>query len=400
VNMAGRRLQGLTFNNPAKTYDGYTLFAPMHHPGPTGRVWLVDMQGEFVHCWEMAHAPGPYGLLLPNGNLLYAGRTLNEQSPGFGGSGGELVEVDWDANVVWKYEDPFLHHDFYRMPNGNTTVLRWVQTPDDIAANVKGGVAGTERQGVMWVDSLQEITPEGEVVWEWLGYEHLDPEVDAICPLCDRAEWTHCNACSVLPDGNVLISMFKQNTIAIVDKATGNFKWRWGPPGEMGHQHNPTMLENGNILVFDNGQHRPVAPDKYFNMFPFSRVLEIEPATAEIVWEYYDEAKLNFWGSFISGCQRLPNGNTLICEGPFGRIFEVTADKELVWEYVSPFYSPYPPALGWQNTVFRAYRYGPDYPGLKGRDLASGRYEWVVQEKAVSPGTGKIVEERLRRLGY
>ena len=392
------RLQGLTFNNPAKTYDGYTLFAPMNPSEPYGQVWLIDMQGEFVHRWKMAHTPGSHGVLLPNGNLLYAGRKATEMSPGFGGCGGELVEVDWDGNVLWKYENPFMHHDFSRMPNGNTIFLGLVKTPRDIAAKVKGGVAGSEREGVMWVDSIHEITPEGKVIWEWIGYEHLDPEADAICPLCDRNEWTHCNACSVLPDGNVLISMLKQNTIAIIDKATGNLKWRWGLKEGMGHQHHPNMLENGNILVFDNGSHRPALGQGFIP--PASRVLEIDPATKEIVWEYYDEERLNFWGPYISGCQRLSNGNTLICEGPFGRFFEVTADRELVWEYVSPFHSSYPPNLGRNNAVYRAYRYGPDYPGLKGRELSPGRFEWVVQKKAVSPGAEKVIEERLRRLGY
>jgi len=265
------------------------------------------------------------------------------------------------------------------MPNGNTMILRLVRTPEDIAARVKGGVAETERQRIMWVDSLQEITPEGEVVWEWLGYEHLDPEADAICPLCDRMEWTHCNACSVLPDGNILVSLLKQNTIAIIDKNTGDIKWRWGQKEGLGHQHHPNMLENGNILVFDNGSHRP-AFGKGFSP-PSSRGLEIALASREIGWEYDDDERLNFWGPWISGCQRLPNGNTLICEGPFGRFFEVTVERELAWEYVSPFYTPNTPPLGRQNSVFRAYRYSPDYPGLKGRDLTPGRYEWVVREK-------------------
>jgi outer membrane protein assembly factor BamB len=399
VNIARKRAQGLTFYNPAKTYDGYTLFTPMHHPGQTGQVWLVDMQGEIIHCWKMAHAPGPYGLLLPNGNLLYAGKTPNDMSPGFGGSGGELVEVDWDGNVVWKYEDPFMHHDFYRMPNGNTMTLRWVKTPIEIAAKVKGGLPNSEKEGIMWADSLQEVTPKGKVVWKWLAYEHIDFEADVMCPICDRSELSHCNSCQVLPDGNILISMFKQNAIAIIDKKTGNYKWRWGPPGELGHQHNPSMLENGHILVFDNGMHRIMSPGKNFILLS-SRVLEIDPKTRMIVWEYCDEAKLNFWGPFISGCQRLPNGNTLICEGPFGRIFEVNSEKELVWEYVAPFYSPHPSNLGWNNAIFRAYRYGPDYPGLKGRDLTPGRFEWVIQEKVISPVSEKVMEERLGRLGY
>lgn len=391
MDTAGTSSQLITHYLPSKAYNGYTLFCPISGGG----VWLVDMQGQFINHWKTAHPPGNDGVLLPNGNLLYAGMHPDGQLE-FGGRGGELLELDWDGNVIWKYEDPYMHHDFHRLPNGNTMTLRWVPIPDDITARVKGGVPGTEREGVMWADSFREITPEGKVVWEWLSYEHLDPETDAICSLCHRAEWTHANTCFVLPDGDVLISFLTLNTIAIIDKGTGDIKWRWGP-GELAHPHDPNMLDNGNILVFDNGSHRPhmrIAPHA---MVSFSRVLEVDPRSQQIVWEYMDESRLHFFSSFIAGCQRLPNGNTLICEGGTGRFFEVTMDKEVVWEFVSPFYFPGHPHIGRNNAVFRAHRYGPDYPGLKGKPLDPGRVELTLREK---PSEKKAVEERLRRLGY
>lgn len=371
---------------PSKTYNGYTLFAPKQGPG----VWLIDMEGNFVHHWEVEHDPGDHGVLLPNGNLLYAGRLPDNPLPEFGGRGGELLEIDWDGNVVWKYEDPYMHHDFQRLPNGNTMILRWVETPGGIAAKVKGGVPGTERQGVMWADSYQEITSEGKVVWEWLGYEHLDPEEDAICPLCRRAEWTHTNSCFVLPGGDILTSFHRLNTIAIIDRTTGRFRWRWGP-GELGHQHNPTMLDNANILVFDNGTHRPG------KLVGLSRVLEVN-LEGQVIWEFEEELALKYYSSFISGSQRLPNGNTLICEGPLGRFIEVTPEKEVVWEYISPFYVKKNPAWGLANLVFRAHRYGPDYPGLKGKDLDPDRYKLVLREKPREEE--KAVQKRIAELGY
>jgi len=225
MNVARKSLQSMTYYAPSRAYKGYTLFAPMGDCG----AWLIDMQGQFVHHWEMPLTPGAYGTLLPNSHLLYAGRLTNAPLPDFGGSCGKLIEVDWNGNLIWEYGDPYMHHDFHRLPDGNTMTLRWVPTPDDMAARVKGGIPGSEREGVIWSDSFREITPEGKVVWEWLGYEHLDPEVDTICPLCPRSEWTHTNTCFVLPDGNILTSFFKLNTIAVIDKITGNFKWRWGP---------------------------------------------------------------------------------------------------------------------------------------------------------------------------
>jgi hypothetical protein len=71
------------------------------------------------------------------------------------------------------------------------------------------------------------------------------------------------------------------------------------------------------------------------------------------VWKYQDDPVEYFYSSRISNAQRLPNGNTLICEGVFGRIFEVMPDGTLVWEYVNPFFD------GPSNRVFRAYRYSP-----------------------------------------
>ncbi|MBW1673424.1 MAG: aryl-sulfate sulfotransferase, partial [Deltaproteobacteria bacterium] len=174
-------------------------------------------------------------------------------------------------------------------------------------------------------------------------------------------EWTHGNSCIVLPDGNIMTTFLSLNTIAIINKSTGDFIWRWGQ-GELAHPHDPTILDNGNILVFDNGAHR------HGEIQSYSRVLEVNPKTNEIEWEYKGNPSNEFVAAFLSGAQRLPNGNTLICEGPSGRIFEVTAEKELVWDFINPFYHPYP-ILGHSNIIFRAYRYGPDYEGFKGTTL-------------------------------
>ena len=365
--MENKMLSTIVYD-PKRAYNGYTLFAPLN----SSKVWLIDMLGRFVHCWETGYLPGCHGVLLPNGNLLYAGKKNNGPLMEFGGSCGILIELDWNGKEVWRYEDPFMNHDFWRMENGNTMLLRWEAVPDDIAAKIKGGIPGTERKGVIWCTSFHEIDRAGNIVWEWVAYEHLDPDVDTICPLCHRAQWDYTNSIEVLPDGNILTSNRVFNCVTIIDKLTGEIKWRWGQ-NELGHQHNATMLENGNILIFDNGHHR--CQPRIGEQFPFSRVVEVEKESGKIVWEYRHTSPLRFFSGFVSGAERLPNGNTLICSGAQGRFLEVTKECEIVWEYISPFYFKNAnPAIGINNRIFRAHRYGPDYPGLKGKDLDPQKY--------------------------
>ena len=371
INIACPSSPWVPYYVPGKAYNGYTLFTPMG----SSVVWLVDMQGHPVHCWQTPYSVTPYAVLLPNGNLLYCGTDSAGPESVPGGANKVLAEVDWDGNTVWEYRDTSQHHAFFRMDNGNTMILRKVNVPDDIAKKVKGGMPGTELNGAVRTDGFQEITPEGKVVWEWLGYKHLDTDVDVMCPFCPRADWTWINSCFVLPNGDVLTTMRHIDTLAIIDKKTGDIKWRWGV-GVIAHPHDPTLLDNGNILVFDNGFHRREKIENY------SRVVEVNPNTGEIEWEYRDRPQQRFYSFFACGCQRLPNGNTLICDSAHGRFLEVTLDNEKVWEYLNPFYlrGARPEEITFSNRVFRAYRYGPDYADLGQRELSPDRTELTLRE--------------------
>jgi len=365
VSAGPRSARGVTHYEPGRAFDGYTLFAPMY-----GRnVWLIDMWGQIVHRWPVENLPGNYGQLLPNGNLLFAGRTQPPPIPEFAGNGGQIIELDWDGNAVWEYRDPYLSHCFAPLANGNVMVAKWRAVPPEIARVVKGGQPGTERDGKMYGEAIQEISRAGEVVWEWLSFEHLDPEIDIIGPLHPRDRWTNLNAICELPDGNLLLSFRCTNTIAIIDRTTGDLNWRWGG-GQLAGQHNPTRLDDGNILVFDNGAHRATTTIDY------SRVIEIDPETDKIVWEYKDNPVFDFNSFICSGAQRMPGGTTVICECTKGRLFEVTSDGDIVWEYVSPFYYEHP-IFGTNNMIFRCMRYSGDHAGIRDADLDPGRYSDV-----------------------
>lgn len=344
---------GLLAWDRERAYDGYTLFTPS---AGGDRLYLLDMDGEIVHTIPVPYPPGLYGRLTEQGTVLYNGKTT-EVSDRFIASGpwkaGALLELTWDGRVLWEVNHPDHHHDGIRLRNGNVLLLCLAELPSEIAARVQGGIAGSEHHGVMHADTLVEMTLAGEIVWEWRSWEHLDPEVDRITAIQDhRSEWTHANTVVELPDGNLMVSFRNISSVVMIDRVSGEIYWKLGAP-PLAQQHAPTLLENGNILIFDNGTHRLDHP------VPFSRVIEVDPATKEIVWTYQEGYPSQFFSPYISNAQRLPNGNTLICEGSFGRIFEVTHAGDVVWEYVNPhFHEPVSlPGTQARNTVFRALRY-------------------------------------------
>jgi len=131
----------------------------------------------------------------------------------------------------------------------------------------------------------------------------------------DRAPW--------LAAGNVLISMRAPSLLAVVDLEAQRVVEMWS--GEFRFQHDAEILENGNLMLFDNS-----------GLGRFSRVIESEPVTREVRWSYAGSPSQPFYSQYIGAAQRLPNGNTLITESGEGRAFEVRRDGTIVWEYNSP----------------------------------------------------------------
>jgi len=346
-----RRGVGLIANDPEKAFQGYTLFTPQFRGGPP---LLIDMEGKVVQEWRTP-VPVGYASLLPNGNLLALARTPQSSRRIRVWElvrAGVVMEIDWDGNMLWEVRHPDHHHDARLMRNGNVLMLCIDEVPPDLAAKVRGGLRGTEHEGAMYSDKVVEMTKQGEVVWEWHAWQHLDPEIHRITPQDLREEWTHANTVEELPDGDILVSFRNISTIAIIERRTGKIRWHLGPE-VLAQQHYPNLLPSGNILLFDNGTHRA------YNPVTFSRVLEIDPATKQIVWSYQDQPIFNFYSPYESSAQRLPGGNTFICEGVFGRLFEVTPEGEVVWEYINPYFGEVE-LLGENNWVFRAFRYSPE----------------------------------------
>jgi len=363
---------GLIYYAPQHCYQGYTLVTTTSGTFAN----LIDMEGRVCHQWQATEGIS-YAYLLPNGHLLLrsGGARQGGQRVVGGARSGSIRELDWDSNVLWEYHNLMLHHDFERLPNGNTLILLFEPLPEELVAQIQGGFTTADHTEGMLGDLVQEITPAGEVVSAWRSWEHLDPAKDVICHLENRAEWTHQNALNVTPSGDLLVSFRRTDTVGIVDRHTGAFRWKWGS-GVISHQHHPTYLDNGHVLLFDNGCHRP-GPT-------YSRVLEVDPSSNEIVWEYQGDPPISFYSFHISGAERLANGNTLICEGAPGRLFEVTPEHDIVWEYINPMPGK-PVVAGAPNTpvsVFRAHRYAPDHPALQGKDLDPDRYAALNRQYA------------------
>jgi len=352
-----RRGSGLIAHDPSASAGGYTLFAPQTDDG---RVYIVDAGGTIVHHWKLPMRPGRHAVILPNGNLGYNG--CHPDSPLLYSvwalwHGGAFFEVTPDGQVVWQHTDFGHHHDAHWLPNGNLLYTTAEQLPADYAARVRGGVPSHDlAEGCIFGDVVKEVTRTGEIVWLWRSWEHLDPEAFPIHPIFDRTHWPLINGVNTTRAGLVLMSLRTTSGVIAVDRGTGDVVWTIGHD-ILAQQHSPVELDDGTILVFDNGNLRPGLNA------PYTRVVAVDPERRSVAWEYADPMRPSFFAPYMGNAQRLWNGNTFVVESTFGRLFEVTPKGEVVWEYVIPFFAPYPEpearryAAGAHNSVFRAYRY-------------------------------------------
>ncbi len=344
---------GVTHSDMSRATPGFTLFSPLWGTAS----YLIDMRGEVVHGWTLPAGPAGYARLLPNGNLFVATDTPTGPSFAGGAQGGRMQELDWDGNIVNEFVDDFQHHDLWRLPNGHTVYAAWERMPEEHARRVIGGRPGTRPEEGMYSDVVREVDADGNLLFEWHAYD-MEIEKYRLNPMAPLLVWAWCNTTFPLADGDILISLRNISTCAIVDRRTGGFRWERTDPS-WGGQHDPQMLANGNIILFANGWATGES-------HPFSRIVEFDPATGEEAWVYKDAPTRNFYSHHISGQQRLWSGNTLICEGLWGRVFEVTPAGELVWEYISPFENRahHGDDVNW---IFRALRYAEDSPEIAGR---------------------------------
>lgn len=360
---------GVSVHDQQRASDSYILLTPFH----SRLTYLLDRSGEVVHAWDVPATI--HAKYLPGGRLLIQPSKLGieawdyESVTGQSGENLWMAEIDWRSDRTWSYylgEDPddphnardtigwdsryrpiAAHHDFQRLPNGNTLILcaAWVKNPE---------ISDHE----LIDDYFLEVTPEGEAVWSWHSEQHYDEfgfsaetrrlirEAPGVHMGTSLGDYLHTNTLEVLGDnelgakddrfraGNILSCQRNTNTIFIVDRATGEVVWKWGRDFLVG-PHNPNMLPNGNIIVYDNGGLGGYPRRSRF----FTRLVEIRPDTGEVVWTYQHDPYRFYHHKFFSvswgSVERLPNGNTLSLDSNRGRLFEITPGGDIVWEYVN-----------------------------------------------------------------
>jgi len=170
---------GLQYRDAAKSCPGYTLYCPVR--GTTAN--LLDAEGRIV--WRWRHEEGiQHAKLAPNGNLLIQTQPPEDADGAeqIGGSAGALIELDWHSKPLWQYRDPYQHHDYQRLPNGNTLVVAWRKLPDGVQERVQGGFHDPDDPERMWGDVVHEVAPDGSVIQEWRSWEHLSPDLSPAAP--------------------------------------------------------------------------------------------------------------------------------------------------------------------------------------------------------------------------
>ena len=421
--------------NDSGSYNGYTLLAPVR----STETYLINNCGQVVNQWSSNFTTGVSVYLLENGNLLRTCKIGNTDIS-FGGVGGRIELYDWESNLLWEYNysssTVSQHHDVFPLSNGNILMLA-VTTMDMDEAIQAGRDPSKLEDEKLFNEQILELEPIGSnqanIVWEWNFKDHLIQDFDAskdnfgiisenpqllninyLTTSSTAANWLHINSLQYNEElDQIILSTRNLSEIYIIDHSTttteaatntggvygkgGDLLYRWGnkeaydkgtsSDRTLFAQHYPHFIPNGlidagKILIFNNGIVDSSSvdiitpPTSSAGVYTYSESTGYGPDIAE--WQYVDpNDPTSFYSWIMSSAQRLPNGNTLICDADSGYFFEIDENNNKVWEYVNPvatnsILNQGETPLFADNLVFRAIRFSEDYPAFTGRDMTAG----------------------------
>ncbi len=329
--------RGVTLYDPARAHSGLNLFCSRARTGAL----LLDMHGEVVHRWFVPDIDvrWQHVEMTPEGELLVI---VNVDDDHF------LLALDWDSNVLWK-RSLMAHHDIAVTPSGeiHTLTAQVIEIPfGKRQIPLFDNSIATLFQGSLEIREISLFRLFGDRITE-RKLARVDEKARRLKNRIrrlfgqielkrDRMDLLHANSIQILDravgglgaSGDALISIRELDLIAVVDLTREQVVWAWGP-GEIQRPHHPTLLADGNLLIFDNGSQRK-----------YSRVIELDPKSREITWEYVADPPSDFFTHQQGGVEKLPNGNYLVTESLKGRVFEITRAGDKVWEFYNPDVDP------------------------------------------------------------
>ncbi len=341
--------RGVTIHHKDETSPGYTIYTSGHEHG----AFLIDTDGEVVHQWRAKFSdvfPDPPHVddpasdrmiywrrvhMYPNGDVVAQFYGWGDTPYGYG-----LMKVDSESNVLWTLAEN-VHHDFDFAADGSIWTLGhgWRNTKKNPVPD------NPQLEERILEDTIMQISPDGEKLREISvteamvrgGFTHAYSHHNA--QRATDAKWDplHVNDVAVVPPefamhhdwveaGQIIVSIRSIDTIAVIDPDTETMTW--ADRGFWTHQHDPDPLPNGRMMIFDNRGHGGAGGQ--------SRVIEFDPETNAMTWMYTGTDDHPFDSYIRSNQYQLPNGNLLVSEHKRGRLFEVTRDREIVWEYHNP----------------------------------------------------------------
>jgi len=328
------RRDGVTALDIARAQPGLTHFTN----GYGCSAQLIELDGTVVHTWSVEPCfVWGNSVLLPDGDLLVVHRgPTKKRTAAEDTRARELLRLRWDGSEAWRRRLP-VHHDVALTPDGLVAMLTYqhrviprfhdtVPVREDFLEILNE--AGKTIERVSLVELLDTAPPPFSIkpVEPHHGKRWNTTEVDLVH--ANSLEWMPWPALAerapLYAPGNVLVCLRDQDSVVIVDWEQRRIVWSWGR-GQLSGPHDATWLENGNLLIFDNGLGRK-----------WSRVVELDPLTRKIVWEYRAPEPTDLFTETRGAAQRLANGNTLITASVSGRIFEVTPGGEVVWDFNNP----------------------------------------------------------------